>query len=1067
MATLALGKLKLNFSDGGLAFRWGEGEIHRFGKGDQTRAEGEQEPYDDYAEDRQYDDAGDGYDDYDDRGEDRYADDYQDGYDDYDDDRDAGDYDDDRDDGYDDRDQDDYDDGYGDDRGDYDDYDDRDQGDYDDGYGDRDDYDDRYSSEDADGYDQDGGDYGDESPLMQYVDQNNWVTYALLVLLPPLGIYLLWRKQMFEKPIRWILTAVAALWFIIALFLIFSRLFGTQDNPKDPTVPLNSISPTLAPTVSVTPSPRPDDTEEPGTSTETETEATAGPTPIVSTLTGDYVYSPPSGQYYHSTNTCENISEEMRSQLSRVSVAVAENSRRQVKCPVCFTVGAGENMSTYYGRRDGKYYHLDPTCSGLKNATTLTEEAAKNWGLTACPVCVTKTSTEIPRTKLVNNNTTDKSNIKVWYRPDSTNYHLTKDCRNMTGATQHSLKDALLAGKTACATCCPTAGSMVYTRTDSTYYHVQNNCSGMKNATQVTLAEALVLGKAKCPTCIGAGGVNTGTGTATNANGEVVVYGTKNGKYYHTNPTCTGMQNAQQYTLKAMLQAGRAACPTCAASANTTVYATANGTYYHSYATCSGMQNAVSGTLAQALAYGKQRCPRCWNTKTAAANANGALTTTAASATATAENTYVYATKDGTWYHLKDNCTGMKNASRVTLRTAIEAGKTACPTCATPASRIVFSTDNGKYYHSAATCEKSGMKNGTSRTLAQALMLKQTACPDCMGKDTTTTTAAAAAPSIASATKNADGTTTVVTTGGTTVTVKNTYKSGTSGLKVYATAGGQYFHTRSDCGGMENASLVSLETALNYGKTACPTCASTASRTVYATEGGKYYHYYKADAGAGAKAGTLAQALALGYDACPVCVTRTTKPNATSSNKYKSGTSGVMVYATLNGTYYHSKANCSGMTTALHITLETALNYGKTACPTCMAVANTRVYGTAKGTYYHYNKTHAGTGALTSTLAVARATGLKPCPTCVKGKTAGFALDTGKANGAVSTVYYSADASTRVYIELGSLNIYYHKASRCAQAEFSGGTGVTLQYAKDWGYKACPFCNPPTDVSTI
>jgi hypothetical protein len=26
------------------------------------------------------------------------------------------------------------------------------------------------------------------------------------------------------------------------------------------------------------------------------------------------------------------------------------------------------------------------------------------------------------------------------------------------------------------------------------------------------------------------------------------------------------------------------------------------------------------------------------------------------------------------------------------------------------------------------------------------------------------------------------------------------------------------------------------------------------------------------------------------------------------------------------------------------------------------------------------------------------------------------------------------------------------------------GTRITLQYAKDWGYKACPYCQPATSV---
>ena len=52
-----------------------------------------------------------------------------------------------------------------------------------------------------------------------------------------------------------------------------------------------------------------------------------------------------------------------------------------------------------------------------------------------------------------------------------------------------------------------------------------------------------------------------------------------------------------------------------------------------------------------------------------------------------------------------------------------------------------------------------------------------------------------------------------------------------------------------------------------------------------------------------------------------------------------------------------------------------------------------------------------------------------------------------------------------VYIDLGSVNNYYHKSAKCSDAKFSGGTKVTLQYVLDWKYKACPYCNPPTRVS--
>lgn len=67
-------------------------------------------------------------------------------------------------------------------------------------------------------------------------------------------------------------------------------------------------------------------------------------------------------------------------------------------------------------------------------------------------------------------------------------------------------------------------------------------------------------------------------------------------------------------------------------------------------------------------------------------------------------------------------------------------------------------------------------------------------------------------------------------------------KTDPSGVMVYATQGGTYFHTVSNCSGMSGASQITLLLALQSGKQACPTCASAAGRVVYCTEGGKYFH---------------------------------------------------------------------------------------------------------------------------------------------------------------------------------------------------------------------------------
>ncbi len=1122
MATHAIGNFKFNLSDGGLSWRMGDGSVHRlFG--------GKKAPADDEYMDNMDPDGEEGYqDDYDARDEG-----YADGYD-YDDRADEGDYDDaDYDDDYDDAGYDDGD-GYDDDDGYYDDDGYAGDGDYDDdgyaddGYGDdyQGDYDDRYQDVDADDYQ--GGYDEEQSSLMRYVDENDWVTYLLLFLFPPLGIYLLWRRNRFEKPLRWGLTAASAIWFIVALILLLRGLFGgSGDQPVQPsiTIPPAQVAVTAAPAADGVTSidlgggdvtaddgegdaDTGDSADGSGELTGDDVEPTA--TPLASAANGanvnnaTYVWSPASGLYYHSSNTCPSIEEGV--QVWQVTKEIAENSRHQSPCPDC--IGGG-TVTTYYARADGKYYHVDATCSKMKNAKVYTKEAAEGEGKTPCPVCILKTKSSLDeeetvagRPVFISSDTTDKSGIQVYATKGGTHFHVKSNCSGMQGASKGSLKDALLAGKTACPTCCPTAGMLVYCRADSKSYHSDKNCQGMKNAKQVTLAEAMVMGKQRCDVCMKNGasasssitentsGKNNGSAVSlTSATGDnVKVYATQNGTYYHTNSTCSGMKDAKLYTLKAMLQAGKKACPVCASSATTTVYASKGGKYYHSYATCSGMKNASSGTLAEALAAGLKRCPECWDksgkavkqttqtasaktttTKTTAAKTTATTTKTtttakvptvsadkksAAPSKATASNTYVYATRKGSYYHVNSSCGGMTGASRVSLKTAIQAGKKACPICASAANRTVYSTKTGSHYHAASVCVKSGLKNGTKRKLSEALMLGQTACPYCLSSKK----AAQTAQTTAAAVKKAVATVASRQT--------STYKSGKSGVRVYASLTGKYYHTRSSCPNLSgSASRVTLETALNYGKTACPECASAAKRTVYATKGGKYYHYSKTCAGSSARKGSLASALAYGLDPCPNCVTHTASVPKPATTAYKSGTSGIKVYASAGSRYYHSNSTCSGMTGATKVTLETALNYGKKACPVCMAAANFKVYAVPGGSHYHYSKAHAGSGAIGGTLAKARALGLTACPTCTKLAAGATSYDNGgAANAPVSNEEYPGLPDSSVYIDLGSANNYYHLGPKCTKAKFSGGTKVTLQYAVDWDYKACPYCNPPTTV---
>ncbi len=1070
MATHKIGFLKFNTSDDGIAFRIGDGKIHRIGFG-KKRGQDAEETYDDaYMDDQAYvDDAYPADDDaavtggytgrFASRGRsasryDDYGDDYG-GYDEdgYPDDRYADD----------DYAEDDYaEDGYSDD------------GYYDDDYAEGD-YDDRYSDEDAGGYDDDPG-YGSENPLMRYIDENDWVTYALLVLLPPLGIYLLWRRRRFETPIRWIVSAASGVWFVILLILLISAILaGGGDAKTNPPITMNppaTAQPSVGPSAEATAgslledalssgvsplgnassSAAPSGSAQPGATdglTPVQTMDALSPdasaTPIAgysggtgTTATGT-VMTTATGLYYHNNPNCTYIEAG-----AAVSTLTQEAAIQQGKtaCPSCYP-----GQEKYYATANGTWYHVDPNCSDMKDAVEITKEAAEKEGKTACPVCILKTVNSVKKGEMrfVTSSSTDKSGKSVYVTDNGKYYHTNATCSSMKDAKSVGLLKAILDGKTACPTCASSAETSVWFTRNGDRYHNKSDCDGMKNAVQGTLAEALILGKDRCAKCWGAStvgfnGATGGSGGSGSSGGTVYVYATENGQYYHTNSTCSGMQNATRVPLTTMIEMGRKACPTCATGANAVVYATPDGKYYHSYATCSGMKNAVAGTKAQAMALGKQECPDCWKNGDEAGSGDGKV--------------YVYATKNGQYYHTNATCSGMTGATRGELSAAVKAGKTACPTCASAANRMVYSTSGGQYYHTNASC--SGMHNAQQRTLQDALILGQSACPVCIGSTSgansanNSTNSSAGNGTVTNVQSHQMNVSAVTSSDGPALSSSGTYKAGTSGVKVYATAEGSYYHRYKEHAG-SGARQVSLETALNYGKKACPTCLSAARTTVYAVAGGRYYHRSKTCAGAGAKSGSLSSALAYGLDACPICVTRTQE--VSNSKTYKSGASGLKVYATVSGSYYHTRKSCAGES-AQQVTLETAMNYGKKPCPNCASAAKKTVYATSSDKYYHASRTHAGSGASSGTWAAALALGKKACPVCITGSEAYEESD----------VKYSASGDTQVYVDPDSTQFYYHKNARCSDAGFSGGTSVDLDFAVRWDFKACPYCNPPTSV---
>ena len=548
---------------------------------------------------------------------------------------------------------------------------------------------DEYETDDGDVYDDDGseGGAGWFSRTMDVIQNNEYLLYALLVLLPPLGLFALWRARQYEPKKRWILTAVG----IAALIIWIIILWPKNNNSEDP-LDITPVMPDAATTV-------PDATVDTQVVSEPTAEPTATPHPGNSgdgSGTGTaatYVWVTGSGLYYHTDEHCGGITN-----ASKVTLDAAV-SRGKTACPDCAggvnTFADNTTATVLYATPNGKNYHTDPNCSGMKNASVVTESDAVRAGKTACPVCIGYYGTEGGK----------------WY-------HSISNCQGMQNAVTKTKAEWEKLGKTACPTCLSGSSNTVKTNSVPTetqvfctangkYFHTKSDCTGMKGATQVTISRAVSRGKTACPTCV--------------TKSAVYVFANPDGTYYHTTSDCSGMKNAQYVTARSAINAGKKACTKC----------NANKLGFSSTVSAETGEGAVVTTLS--------------NT-TGAGQTSSTVQTVKTNDTAT----YVYATSGGTYYHTKSNCSGMKGAQRITINTAVKAGKKACPTCVKTADLTVFMTDNGTYFHTDASC--SGMKNAVATTASRALSAGKTACPTC-AKSLTSAQSAKAASAAAEASK--------------------------------------------------------------------------------------------------------------------------------------------------------------------------------------------------------------------------------------------------------------------------------------------------------------------------
>lgn len=529
----------------------------------------------------------------------------------------------------------------------------------------------------------------------------------------------------------------------------------------------------------------------------------------------------------------------------------------------------------------GTYYHKNETCNNIPYSNRVTLSFAKGKGFTQCPTCFGSSGTP---------GGTSSDTTTYYMTSGGKNYHTISTCSGMKGARTVTKEEAEKAGKTACPTC---ASAYYYTATGK-YYHLTANCTGMKGATKATRAEALATGKEACPTCF--------KKSSGSSSGQVY-YATKSGKYYHKNSTCTGMKNASKISLNVAKQRKQTACPVCIGSGSDSgsqkYYATKSGKYYHTKSNCTGMKNATSISLTAAKKANKKACPTC----------------VGSAGSTSSPSTYVYMTNSGKYYHSKSGCTGMTGAKKVSISTAKESGKTACPVCisggatATPSptrtsssggsvdeTTYCYASSGNKYFHKTSGC--SGMINATRMTVKEAKSKGKTICPVCQSKSPLPTR--------------------------------------TTEPTVYGTKNNKYYHSKSSCSGMTNASKLKLSDAKSKKLTACPVCISgkstsspnstnTSTKTVdptcYTSSGDNYYHAKRSCSLASSPSKTtLSKAKNKGKSACPYCA----------------GTSlDTMVFVSSKGKLYHSKSSCNGVNMDIKACLSEAVNKGYKRCSRC------------------------------------------------------------------------------------------------------------------------------------
>lgn len=410
-----------------------------------------------------------------------------------------------------------------------------------DGY--EDDYADGYEDDYADGYEDDdpeAGEYADDHiygvrDALRYAGDHTWSLALLLILLPPLGIALMWIRRRFRRRGRIVVTALALAWLALLAFLLVVRPILARRAPVEDTQAEADLTDDLS---QLEPVVVPDD----------------------QLLSGVNVYVSTNSSFYHQKPDCRAFAQSDTVSMEDRTISL---SKGLMACPYCLGADYSDSLfdlklvsastedqsgTMVYCNNGTDDFHVDPNCSKLGSGRAVTLLDALLMGKVECETCCSEASR------------------KVFCTKDGRYYHYEAECSGMRDASLVKLPEAMVLGKSPCPVCIKdTSGATmntgnsedstyyVYATVNGTFYHIKENCSGMKNATKVSLKQMLAARRPACPVCC--------------PNAEMTVYGERGNPYYHSTYSCSNMANPSAGTLAEALSNGLTQCPVCWVSA--------------------------------------------------------------------------------------------------------------------------------------------------------------------------------------------------------------------------------------------------------------------------------------------------------------------------------------------------------------------------------------------------------------------------------------------------------------------------------------------------------------------